>query len=75
MIFIQRASGGRYAIKDVEEGQQARYGKMLGTGSEQDVRRELKTFGLGKKNGTSLVAGWGAVEIVVYPPGTDIPIR
>jgi phospholipid/cholesterol/gamma-HCH transport system substrate-binding protein len=36
---------------------------------------ELKTFGLGKKNGTSLVAGWGAVEIIVYPPGTDIPIR
>ena len=36
---------------------------------------ELKTFGVGKKNGTNLDAGWGAVEIIVYPPGTDVPIR
>ena len=34
---------------------------------------ELKTFGVGKKSGTSPDAGWGAVQIIVYPPGTDIP--
>ena len=36
---------------------------------------ELKTFGAGKKNGTAVGAGWGAVEILVYPPGTDVPTR
>ena len=34
---------------------------------------ELKTLGVGKKSGTSLGAGWGVVEIIVYPPGTDVP--
>jgi phospholipid/cholesterol/gamma-HCH transport system substrate-binding protein len=34
---------------------------------------QLKTFGVGKKNGTSPEAGWGALEIVIYPPGTDVP--
>jgi phospholipid/cholesterol/gamma-HCH transport system substrate-binding protein len=34
---------------------------------------QLKTFGVGKKNGTDPDAGWGAVEIVIYPPGTDVP--
>lgn len=33
---------------------------------------ELKTIGAGKKSGTA-DAGWGAVEIVVYPPGTSVP--
>jgi phospholipid/cholesterol/gamma-HCH transport system substrate-binding protein len=33
---------------------------------------ELKTFGAGKKNG-DLADGWGTVEIVIYPPGTDVP--
>jgi phospholipid/cholesterol/gamma-HCH transport system substrate-binding protein len=34
---------------------------------------QLKTFGVGKKSGTSLETGWGAVEIIVYPPDTDVP--
>ncbi len=34
---------------------------------------QLKTFGAGKKTGTGPDAGWGAVEIVIYPPGTDVP--
>lgn len=33
----------------------------------------LKTIGGGKQEGTSAAAGWGSVEIVVYPPGTDVP--
>jgi phospholipid/cholesterol/gamma-HCH transport system substrate-binding protein len=36
---------------------------------------QLKTFGAGKKNQASPGAGWGQVEIIVYPPGTDIPIH
>jgi phospholipid/cholesterol/gamma-HCH transport system substrate-binding protein len=36
---------------------------------------QLKTFGVGKKDGTSLGAGWGVVEIVIYPPGTEVPIK
>ncbi len=35
--------------------------------------RQIKTLGLGKKSGTSPEAGWGAIEIVVYPTGTEIP--
>jgi hypothetical protein len=31
---------------------------------------QLKTFGVGKKNETNLDAGWGAVAIIIYPPGT-----
>ena len=34
---------------------------------------ELKTFGIGKENGTNPEASWGTVEIIVYPPGTDVP--
>jgi len=33
---------------------------------------ELKTLGVGKKNGTS-EGEWGTLEIVIYPPDTDIP--
>src|SRR3984957_7222912 len=32
---------------------------------------EVKTLGLGKKNGTD-AASWGTIEIVIYPPGTVI---
>jgi phospholipid/cholesterol/gamma-HCH transport system substrate-binding protein len=32
---------------------------------------QLKTFGVGKKNEAG--AGWGQVEVIVYPPGTDVP--
>ena len=34
---------------------------------------QLKTFGVGKKSGSSLDTGWGVLEIIVYPPGTDVP--
>lgn len=34
---------------------------------------QLKTFGAGKKAGSSPDAGWGAIQIIVYPPGTDLP--
>jgi phospholipid/cholesterol/gamma-HCH transport system substrate-binding protein len=34
---------------------------------------QLKTFGAGKKSGTAPDAGWGTVQIIVYPPGTDVP--
>ncbi len=36
---------------------------------------QLKTIGAGKKAGTDATpaAGWGTVQIIVYPPGTDIP--
>jgi phospholipid/cholesterol/gamma-HCH transport system substrate-binding protein len=33
---------------------------------------QLKTFGVGKKNGTSPDTGWGTVEIIIYPPGSDV---
>jgi phospholipid/cholesterol/gamma-HCH transport system substrate-binding protein len=36
---------------------------------------QLKTFGMGKKIGAIADSGWGAVEIVIYPPGTDVPIN
>jgi len=36
---------------------------------------ELKTLGVGKNTALSVGAGWGAVEIIVYPPGTDVPIK
>jgi phospholipid/cholesterol/gamma-HCH transport system substrate-binding protein len=35
--------------------------------------RQLKTLGMGKKSGTSPDTGWGAVEILVYPTGTEMP--
>jgi phospholipid/cholesterol/gamma-HCH transport system substrate-binding protein len=34
---------------------------------------QLKTLGMGKKIGATADASWGAVEIVIYPPGTDVP--
>jgi hypothetical protein len=33
---------------------------------------QLKTFGVGKKNGTTPDSGWGTVEIIIYPPGTEV---
>jgi outer membrane protein OmpA-like peptidoglycan-associated protein len=33
----------------------------------------LKTLGLGKQPGVNLDADWGAIQIVIYPPGTEIP--
>jgi len=32
---------------------------------------EVKTLGVGKKNGTA-AAGWGTVDILIYPPDTDV---
>ena len=34
---------------------------------------QFKTLGLGKKDGVKPGSGWGAVEIIVYPAGTDVP--
>jgi phospholipid/cholesterol/gamma-HCH transport system substrate-binding protein len=34
---------------------------------------QLKTFGAGKKEGATADTGWGAVQIIVYPPGAEIP--
>jgi phospholipid/cholesterol/gamma-HCH transport system substrate-binding protein len=34
---------------------------------------QLKTLGMGKKNGANADSGWGDVEIIVYPVGTVIP--
>jgi phospholipid/cholesterol/gamma-HCH transport system substrate-binding protein len=35
---------------------------------------QLKTMGEGKKTGAATPdAGWGTVQIIVYPPGTDLP--
>jgi hypothetical protein len=33
----------------------------------------LKTMGLGKQAGSNLDADWGAIQILVYPAGTEIP--
>ncbi len=35
--------------------------------------RRLKTLGMGKKTGTSPETGWGAIQILVYPAGTEMP--
>ena len=35
--------------------------------------RRLKTLGMGKKSGTSPESGWGAIQILVYPSGTEMP--
>jgi phospholipid/cholesterol/gamma-HCH transport system substrate-binding protein len=35
--------------------------------------RRLKTMGMGKKTGTSPESGWGTVQILVYPSGTEMP--
>ncbi|MGA8835270.1 MAG: MlaD family protein [Candidatus Sulfotelmatobacter sp.] len=34
---------------------------------------ELKTLGMGKQTDTNSDAGWGAVQIFIYPAGTEIP--
>jgi len=34
---------------------------------------KLKTLGLGKKDGKSAGTGWGAIEVDVYPTGTEMP--
>jgi phospholipid/cholesterol/gamma-HCH transport system substrate-binding protein len=34
----------------------------------------VKTLGVGKKSDVSPATGWGAVQIVIYPPGTEIPV-
>jgi outer membrane protein OmpA-like peptidoglycan-associated protein len=35
--------------------------------------RRLKTVGMGKKTGTSPESGWGTIQILVYPAGTEMP--
>jgi len=34
---------------------------------------QLKTLGMGKQAGANSDAGWGTVQIFIYPPGTEIP--
>jgi phospholipid/cholesterol/gamma-HCH transport system substrate-binding protein len=34
---------------------------------------KLKTEGMGKRSGASPDTGWGTIEILVYPAGTEIP--
>jgi phospholipid/cholesterol/gamma-HCH transport system substrate-binding protein len=34
---------------------------------------QLKTLGMGKQTGTNSDAGWGNVQILIYPAGTEIP--
>jgi phospholipid/cholesterol/gamma-HCH transport system substrate-binding protein len=35
--------------------------------------RRLKTLGMGKMTGTSPQSGWGTIQILVYPAGTEMP--
>ncbi len=35
--------------------------------------RKLKTLGMGKRTGTSPDIGWGTIQILIYPAGTEIP--
>jgi outer membrane protein OmpA-like peptidoglycan-associated protein len=35
--------------------------------------RLLKTLGMGKKTGASPASGWGSIQILVYPAGTEMP--
>ena len=35
--------------------------------------RRLKTLAMGKKSGTSPESGWGGIQILVYPTGTEMP--
>ena len=35
--------------------------------------RRLKTLAMGKKSGTSPESGWGTIQILVYPSGTEMP--
>ncbi|MGA2890041.1 MAG: MlaD family protein [Terracidiphilus sp.] len=34
---------------------------------------QLKTLGLGKQTGSSLDEDWGSIQILIFPPGTEIP--
>jgi phospholipid/cholesterol/gamma-HCH transport system substrate-binding protein len=34
---------------------------------------QLKTLGMGKKAGATADSGWGEVQIIVYPVGTELP--
>ena len=34
---------------------------------------QLKTLGMGKESDASSDAGWGKVQILIYPPGSEIP--
>jgi hypothetical protein len=34
---------------------------------------QLKTVGMGKQTDTNPDAGWGTVQIFIYPAGTEIP--
>jgi len=34
---------------------------------------QLKTLGMGKRTETNSDAGWGTVQIFIYPAGTDVP--
>jgi len=34
---------------------------------------QLKTLGLGKQAGANLDSDWGSIQILLYPPGTEIP--
>jgi phospholipid/cholesterol/gamma-HCH transport system substrate-binding protein len=36
---------------------------------------QLKTMGLGKGKSATPNSGWGTVEIIVYPPGAEVPAR
>jgi phospholipid/cholesterol/gamma-HCH transport system substrate-binding protein len=35
----------------------------------------LKTLGLGKQAGANQEADWGSIQILVFPPGTEIPVN
>jgi hypothetical protein len=34
---------------------------------------QLKTLGMGKQTEANKDAGWGTVQILIYPAGTEIP--
>jgi phospholipid/cholesterol/gamma-HCH transport system substrate-binding protein len=34
---------------------------------------QLKTLGMGKQTNANSDVGWGAVQVLIYPPGTEIP--
>jgi hypothetical protein len=34
---------------------------------------QLRTLGMGKQTDTNSDAGWGTVQIFIYPAGTEIP--
>jgi len=34
---------------------------------------QLKTLGLGKQAGSNLDADWGSIQILIFPPGTEMP--